>query len=191
MLDILLHGSLTKSQYGITQHLIQNPWKIYSRESLKQFLSSEYVDDRTIDTHIKRLRKKLEWIQVWLSEKIISISWAWYYFELWEFDINLFEEKIEIDEWIFFIPQIQALYKEEKWIINLTKSEYETFRYLIQNPKRIFSKEYLLDILEGHWRVENKDIPRYINRIRKKLNIIQEWLWERIKKHYWEWFSWE
>ena len=52
---------LTKKEFEILYLLLQNPNKVFSRESLLENVWSDdvYVIDRTIDVHINRLRKKI------------------------------------------------------------------------------------------------------------------------------------
>ena len=53
---------------------IQAKWKTVSREDLmKDIWYNEYSFDRTIDTHIKNLRKKL-----WNKESILTVRGEWY-----------------------------------------------------------------------------------------------------------------
>lgn len=55
---------LTVTEYLIVKSLVQNPGHVKSREQLMSFAygDSVYVDDRTVDSHIKRLRKKFRLI---------------------------------------------------------------------------------------------------------------------------------
>ncbi|MEM1362575.1 MAG: response regulator transcription factor [Pseudomonadota bacterium] len=58
------HGkdvSLTVTEFNLLQALAKNPGYVKSRDQLMDVAYDEqvYVDDRTIDSHIKRLRKKL------------------------------------------------------------------------------------------------------------------------------------
>lgn len=54
--------SLTRKEYDILCLMLQNPGRIFSRESLLDSLwGYDYTGDtRTVDTHIRRLRAKLE-----------------------------------------------------------------------------------------------------------------------------------
>lgn len=58
--------SLTKAEYNLLAFLIKNPQQIFSRDQLLTAIWDEtYVaDERTIDTHIKSLRSKLNMINV-------------------------------------------------------------------------------------------------------------------------------
>lgn len=53
--------SVTKNEYDILKIIIEHDGKVVSRETImKEAIGYEqYVYDRTIDTHIKNLRKKL------------------------------------------------------------------------------------------------------------------------------------
>lgn len=53
--------SLTVTEFNLLQALAKNPGYVKSRDQLMDVAYDEqvYVDDRTIDSHIKRLRKKL------------------------------------------------------------------------------------------------------------------------------------
>jgi DNA-binding response OmpR family regulator len=66
--------NLTKNEFDLMRKFIQAKWKTVSREDLmKDIWYNEYAFDRTIDTHIKNLRKKL-----WTKESILTIRWEWY-----------------------------------------------------------------------------------------------------------------
>lgn len=67
--------SLTKNEYDILKRLILEDWKLLSRETImKEVIWYEkYIYDRTIDTHIKNLRRKLG-----NKDIIITIRWEWY-----------------------------------------------------------------------------------------------------------------
>lgn len=55
---------LTVTEYLLVKSLAQNPGHVKSRDQLMNFAYGEsiYVDDRTIDSHIKRVRKKFKQI---------------------------------------------------------------------------------------------------------------------------------
>ncbi len=58
--------TLTVTEFLILQSLAQRPGVVKSRDSLMDAAYDEqvYVDDRTIDSHIKRLRKKFKLVDV-------------------------------------------------------------------------------------------------------------------------------
>jgi two-component system OmpR family response regulator len=62
----LRHGKhavpLTATEFGILRTLFQYPGKVYTRSELMDgaFDGDRFVSDRTIDSHIKRVRAKLE-----------------------------------------------------------------------------------------------------------------------------------
>jgi DNA-binding response OmpR family regulator len=53
---------LTKTEFELLALFVQNPTKVFSRESILSQVWTEdvYVTDRTVDVHITRLRKKIE-----------------------------------------------------------------------------------------------------------------------------------
>ena len=53
---------LTPAEFRLLKTLAQEPGKVFSREQLLNQLYDDYrvVTDRTIDSHIKNLRRKLE-----------------------------------------------------------------------------------------------------------------------------------
>lgn len=57
-----MDAELTKNEFRILTHLIQNAGKIVSREDLIEELwqSDEFIDDNTLTVNINRLRHKLE-----------------------------------------------------------------------------------------------------------------------------------
>jgi len=65
----------TWNEYELLKKLIQAKWGIVSRETIMKEIIwyDNYLYDRTIDTHIKNLRKKL-----WKKDFIITIRWEWY-----------------------------------------------------------------------------------------------------------------
>lgn len=67
--------SLTWNEYDILLKLIEANWWIITRETIMTEIIwyDKYVYDRTIDTHIKNLRKK-----VWKKDFILTIRWEWY-----------------------------------------------------------------------------------------------------------------
>ncbi len=70
---------LTKTEFEILWHLLQNTRKVYSREDLLHLIWPDEVcvSDRTVDVHITRLRKKI----APYGKRIISRSGYGYYFE--------------------------------------------------------------------------------------------------------------
>ena len=62
--------SLTKNEYDILKKIVSENWKLVTRETIMtQIIGYEkYIYDRTIDTHIKNLRKK-----IWNKDMIITV----------------------------------------------------------------------------------------------------------------------
>lgn len=67
--------TLTKNEFDILKKLVEENWKMVKRETLMKDIIwyDNYAFDRTIDTHIKNIRKKLE-----NKDIIITIRWKWY-----------------------------------------------------------------------------------------------------------------
>lgn len=67
--------SLTKNEFDILKKIFEQDGKLVERETLMKEVIwyNEYVYDRTIDTHIKNLRKKIE-----NKDAILTIRWKWY-----------------------------------------------------------------------------------------------------------------
>lgn len=64
----------TKNEFDILKKIVETNWKIVTREDLMDIIwYSEYLFDRTIDTHIKNIRKKLD-----AKDMILTIRWEWY-----------------------------------------------------------------------------------------------------------------
>lgn len=63
--DVYLDGklipNLTPKEFDLLQHFLQHPKQVFSREQLLEHVWGYdfYGDDRTVDVHIKRLRKKV------------------------------------------------------------------------------------------------------------------------------------
>jgi two-component system response regulator BaeR len=67
--------SLTWNEYEILKKLIDENWWIVTREIIMTEIIwyDKYIYDRTIDTHIKNLRRK-----IWKKDFILTIRWEWY-----------------------------------------------------------------------------------------------------------------
>lgn len=67
--------NLTKNEFDIFKKIVEENWKLVLRETLMTEIIwyEQYIYDRTIDTHIKNLRKKLEDKNI-----IITVRWEWY-----------------------------------------------------------------------------------------------------------------
>ena len=76
------HLELTKIEANLLKLLMSNPGKIFSRDDILKNIYSDYriVSQRTVDTHVKKLRKKISDIYD-KSEFIISIYGAGYKYE--------------------------------------------------------------------------------------------------------------
>ncbi len=67
--------STTRNEFEILKKIIEEDWKIVTRETLMTEVMwyDKYIYDRTLDTHIKNLRKK-----IWNKDMILTIRWEWY-----------------------------------------------------------------------------------------------------------------
>ena len=67
--------SITKNEYDILVKIVSAGGKLVTREVLMKEVIwyDNYVYDRTIDTHIKNLRKKL-----WKKDMIVTVRGKWY-----------------------------------------------------------------------------------------------------------------
>jgi len=67
--------NLTKNEFDILKKIVQEDWNIVKRETLMKDIIwyDDYAFDRTIDTHIKNLRKK-----IWNKDMIVTVRWVWY-----------------------------------------------------------------------------------------------------------------
>jgi len=68
--------ALTKNEYELFEKIAIDDWKVLSREKLMTDVLwyDNYVYDRTLDTHIKNLRKKID---IW-KDVILTVRWEWY-----------------------------------------------------------------------------------------------------------------
>lgn len=66
---------LTKHEFNIFRFILEANWSIVSRDSLMKEIIwyDRYIYDRTLDTHIKNLRKKL-----WDKDIILTVRGEWY-----------------------------------------------------------------------------------------------------------------
>jgi two-component system, OmpR family, response regulator RegX3 len=66
---------LTKTEFSLLEYFVKNAKWVIKRESLMKDIIGydNYIYDRTIDTHVKNIRKKLEW-----SIEIETVRGVWY-----------------------------------------------------------------------------------------------------------------
>ena len=79
---------LTPNEFGVLKALLQKPGKVWSRELLLQQVQGYQFNgyDRTIDTHVKNLRKKLA--TYGLESSIVTVYGIGYRFQLLERSID-------------------------------------------------------------------------------------------------------
>lgn len=67
--------NLTKNEFDILKKIFSEWGRVVQRETLMKDIIgySDYLFDRTIDTHIKNIRKK-----IWDKDAILTIRWEWY-----------------------------------------------------------------------------------------------------------------
>lgn len=75
--------SLTPKEYELLHYLASSPDKVFSREKLlKDVWKYEFFGDlRTVDTHVKRLREKLNSISTEAGDMITTVWGIGYKFE--------------------------------------------------------------------------------------------------------------
>jgi len=66
---------LTWNEYEILKTIFEADWWIVTRETIMTEIIwyDKYLYDRTIDTHIKNIRKK-----IWKKDIILTVRWEWY-----------------------------------------------------------------------------------------------------------------
>lgn len=76
--------SLTPKEFELLVYMAQRPDKVFSREELLRDVWNYqfYGDQRTVDTHIKRLREKLGQVSERVSQYIITVWGVGYKFEV-------------------------------------------------------------------------------------------------------------
>jgi DNA-binding response OmpR family regulator len=67
--------NLTKNEYDLLEKIVREDWKVVSRETLMTEIIwyEKYVYDRTLDTHIKNIRRKIK-----NPSAILTVRWEWY-----------------------------------------------------------------------------------------------------------------
>ncbi|WP_018131953.1 response regulator transcription factor [Effusibacillus pohliae] len=86
---VLVEGeevSLTPKEYELLCYLVQRPDKVFSREELLRDVWNYqfFGDQRTVDTHVKRLREKLGRYSEKVAEMIVTVWGVGYKFEVRE-----------------------------------------------------------------------------------------------------------
>jgi two-component system response regulator BaeR len=77
-----LHGrnlELTAVEFKLLQLLVEHPGRIFSRQQIMERIYHEerFVSDRTVDSHIKKLRRKIETVdsQTTLIQSVYSVGY--------------------------------------------------------------------------------------------------------------------
>lgn len=80
--------TLTPKEFDLILYLAENPEKVFTREMLlKEVWRYDYFGDlRTVDTHIKRLREKLQKKSLYVSKMIVTVWGTGYKFSPLETD---------------------------------------------------------------------------------------------------------
>jgi DNA-binding response OmpR family regulator len=67
--------NLTGIEFEILKKIFEANWKIVTRDTIMTEIIwyDKYLYDRTIDTHIKNIRKK-----IWKKDVVITVRWEWY-----------------------------------------------------------------------------------------------------------------
>lgn len=76
--------SLTPKEFDLLVYMAQRPDKVFSREELLREVWNYqfYGDQRTVDTHVKRLREKLGQVEKQVSQYIVTVWGVGYKFEV-------------------------------------------------------------------------------------------------------------
>ena len=76
--------SLTPKEFDLLVYMAQRPDKVFSREELLRDVWNYqfYGDQRTVDTHVKRLREKLGQSSITVSRYIVTVWGVGYKFEV-------------------------------------------------------------------------------------------------------------
>lgn len=76
--------SLTPKEFDLLVYMAQRPDKVFNREELLRDVWNYqfYGDQRTVDTHIKRLREKLGQASALVSQYIVTVWGVGYKFEV-------------------------------------------------------------------------------------------------------------
>lgn len=77
------HLPLTRIEFLIFRMLLTRPNRVFSREQILELLydSQKEINDRSIDTHIKNIRKKIQIIDI-SNDCIVSVYGVGYRFEI-------------------------------------------------------------------------------------------------------------
>ncbi|MCL6592399.1 MAG: winged helix-turn-helix domain-containing protein, partial [Alicyclobacillus sp.] len=76
--------SLTPKEFDLLVYMAQRPDKVFTREELLRDVWNYqfYGDQRTVDTHVKRLREKLGQASERVSQYIVTVWGVGYKFEV-------------------------------------------------------------------------------------------------------------
>jgi two-component system OmpR family response regulator len=68
---------LTVTEFGVLQSLMGMPGKVYSRNEVvdRAYGHGHYITDRTVDTHVRRIRKKFEPLSVDPIETVYGVGY--------------------------------------------------------------------------------------------------------------------
>jgi len=81
---------------------------------------------------------------------------------------------IEIDEFKLFCDMQMAEINKEK--IQLTPIEFKIIFLLAKNPNKVFSREYITNLLWPNVHVQNQNIDTHLSNLRKKLTPFSKYI---------------
>ncbi len=80
-------------------------------------------------------------------------------------------ERIEFAEWVLDLAS-QQLKSAAGQTIHLTQAEYRILNYLVLNPRRMISRDQLMDVVTGRgWEPFDRSIDVHISNLRRKVDL--------------------
>ena len=79
---------------------------------------------------------------------------------------------MNLKEYLSITPEISAAIRDGK-VIDLTAKEYDLIELLMKNPRRVYSRESLMDLVWGYsYAGDYRTVDVHIRRLREKLEPV-------------------
>lgn len=166
--NILLTYELTKlltiTEQKMLCFFILNPYRVHNEETIKKDVWKwKYITNQAVSTNVDRVRSK----SLSFKNEFKAIKGRWYYMLLWEDILEVVEDKIELLDDVWYIPQLQSLYVD--WELNyVTINESKILDLFISFPYEVHSRNDILDVLWDNGTIIDRSIDNYIKNIQKK-----------------------
>lgn len=171
---------------------LEKLFNIFRTKTVYLFSQSELIEIMGWDINEQNLRKKINNLRNKLPDtiSIITVPKFWYYMHVvWE-DISSFTSILEVEKDFYLYPKLHSIhYKGE--ILALRKSHFDfLYTLILQKFNTVTYTEFIWSV---DWiNVSNtRDLSDIKNKVKKSLDSLVVWLWDKIISVDLKWYKWK